>query len=91
MSHSGTQPAPTNEQTELLKKILEQVQISNVKLYGNSDADDEGDTGRLPKVERSAKRAHVRIDVLEKKIVWATGAAVGAGVILSKLAEKMFH
>lgn len=91
MSNSGTQTALTNEQTDLLKKILEQVQISNVKLYGSSDADEEGETGRLPKVERSAKRAHARIDYLEKKIIWATGAAVGIGIFLSRIAEKMFQ
>lgn len=80
---SKTGAAPEKDNRQLLEEILNQLRISNVKLYGNSDADDESEKlGRLPKVELSSRRAHVRIDKIEKKIIYVTGIATALGVTL---------
>lgn len=47
---------------ETLKKVDHNTSVMAVKLFGSSVADEENETGRLPKVERSVKSAHERID-----------------------------
>ena len=79
MPSSSPTTAPNSEQ-KLLEEIRDNTRTISVKLFGNSDADDEQETGRLPKVERSTKHAHERIDKLQTRIVWASGFA--AAVLL---------
>jgi hypothetical protein len=84
---TGTQQSPQKSDREILEEIRDNTRTTSVKLFGSSDADKEMDSGRLPKVERSVKNAHERIDRLQTKIVWASGFAAGIGSIIGGAVE----
>lgn len=65
--------AKTPSSDELIVQIANNTRIMAVKLFGSSDADEENNTGRLPKVESSARKAHERLDTLYWKVAFITG------------------
>jgi hypothetical protein len=81
-AHDGTEP--NAHQTRLLQEIADNTRVMAVKLFGSSDADREQQSGRLPTVERSTKKAHERIDSLLWKVAFITGLVTGAVEWISK-------
>jgi hypothetical protein len=87
MPSSSPTLAPDTDK-KLLEEIRDNTRTISVKLFGSSDAEDETATGRLPKVEHSAKRAHERIDKLQTRIVWASGFAAAVVLMIEKVFGK---
>lgn len=83
---NGTAPGFSNDR-ELLEEIRDNTRNMSVQLFGSSDPDDEKESGRLPKVERSAKHAHERIDRITYRVIWASGFAAGVGSIIGGAVE----
>jgi len=88
----GTKPAQDTH--AILEEIRDNTRTMCIKLFGTADPEVENETGRLAKVERSAKSAHQRLDKIDR-IVWkvsgiATAATAVGTVAMEHLLSKIF-
>jgi hypothetical protein len=78
-----------SEQLRILKRVDKSMMIMAVKLFGSSNSDHETADGRLPKVEKSVKAAHERIDKITLKLAWMMGVAAAILFLAEHFAHKL--
>jgi len=85
MSPSSAPAEAECTEQKLLEEIRDNTRTISLKLFGTTDAEAEEDkeSGRLPKVERGVKHAHQRIDAIEKQVIRAVAYAAGIAVPIS--------